>query len=617
MCGIVGLIGDIGNEDLDWIARSTEKLSHRGPDATHIWLAPESNALLAHNRLSVIDTNSSSDQPFVSLDGDLVIVFNGEIYNYIELRDSLVKEGESFRTNGDTEVLLASYRRWGFDCLSRLNGMFAFAIWDKRRGVGHEQLFVARDRAGEKPFYYLNGGRSFEFASELKGLRTNRKFDFQGLNHYLALGYVPGDLCIAEGVKKLPPASAGLLDMQNGQFKIWQYWFLPENQTGSNKNVDGDELAEEAWSLLLESTRLRLRSDVPTGVFLSGGLDSSLVTAAATQVSDIPLKTFTIGVPGSSLDESVYAKQISDSFATDHYVLDIDKLSLEILDDFAQFIDEPIADSSVLPSYMVSRLTRQHVTVALGGDGGDELFGGYHHYQNILRSTKSLGHIPVSALNVVSRIAARLPAGIRGRNWLSSQRGGPAESGVWGSPYFDISLRRLLLNPDVVKQLKGGVELPEYRSLALLQNSDGLVDGLTRQDFQQLLPDDYLVKVDRASMANSLEVRTPFLDHNLVEFAFSRIPSDWKCTVNERRKLQNLMAKKYLPSKFEINRKQGFSIPMDDWLRNAQLDCLIELLPKDIFNVNYVKELITGHRRGRTNGARLFALLMLTHVAYG
>ena len=617
MCGIVGLIGDIGNEDLDWIARSTEKLSHRGPDATHIWLAPESNALLAHNRLSVIDTNSSSDQPFVSLDGDLVIVFNGEIYNYIELRDSLVKEGESFRTNGDTEVLLASYRRWGFDCLSRLNGMFAFAIWDKRRGVGHEQLFVARDRAGEKPFYYLNGGRSFEFASELKGLRTNRKFDFQGLNHYLALGYVPGDLCIAEGVKKLPPASAGLLDMQNGQFKIWQYWFLPENQTGSNKNVDGDELAEEAWSLLLESTRLRLRSDVPTGVFLSGGLDSSLVTAAATQVSDIPLKTFTIGVPGSSLDESVYANQISDSFATDHYVLDIDKLSLEILDDFAQFIDEPIADSSVLPSYMVSRLTRQHVTVALGGDGGDELFGGYHHYQNILRSTKSLGHIPGSALNVVSRIAARLPAGIRGRNWLSSQRGGPAESGVWGSPYFDISLRRLLLNPDVVKQLKGGVELPEYRSLALLQNSDGLVDGLTRQDFQQLLPDDYLVKVDRASMANSLEVRTPFLDHNLVEFAFSRIPSDWKCTVNERRKLQNLMAKKYLPSKFEINRKQGFSIPMDDWLRNAQLDCLIELLPKDIFNVNYVKELITGHRRGRTNGARLFALLMLTHVAYG
>ena len=617
MCGIIGLIGDIKNEDLDWIDRSAEKLSHRGPDATHIWLASEKNAVFAHNRLSVIDINSSSDQPFTSLDGDLVIVFNGEIYNYIELREELVIEGESFRTNGDTEVLLASYRRWGFDCLSRLNGMFAFAIWDRRRGAGLEQLFVARDRAGEKPFYYLNDGKRFEFASELKGLRTNRKFDFQGLNHYLALGYVPGDLCIAEGVKKLPAASAGLLDMQNGQFKTWQYWFLPENQTGPNENVDGDDLAEQAWSLLLESTRLRLRSDVPTGVFLSGGLDSSLVTAAATQVSDVSVKTFTIGVPGSPMDESAYAQKISDSFATDHYVLDVDKLSLEILDDFAQFIDEPIADSSLLPSYLVSRLTRSHVTVALGGDGGDELFGGYHHYQNILRSTKSLGHIPVPALNIVSRIAAQFPAGIRGRNWLSSLRGGPAESGIWGSSYFDLNLRRRLLRPDIVDQLKGGLELPEYRSLALLQKSNGLIDGLTRQDFQQLLPDCYLVKVDRASMANSLEVRTPFLDHKLVEFAFSRIPSDWKCSPNERRKVQNLMAKKYLPSGFEINRKQGFSIPMDEWLRNTQLDCLIELLPKDIFNVSYVKELIIGHRRGRTNGARLFALLMLTHAAYG
>ena len=617
MCGIVGLIGDLKKEDIDWVDRSAEKLSHRGPDATHIWVSSVKNAAIGHSRLSIIDMDSSSDQPFVSLDGELVIIFNGEIYNYIELREELVSQGESFRTNGDTEVLLASYRHWGFDCLRHLNGMFAFAIWDKRRGVGREQLFVARDRAGEKPFYYYREGKKFGFASELKGIRTNGKFDFQGLNHYLALGYVPSELCIAEGVKKLPPASAGLLNMQDGRFKTWRYWSLPENQTRPNEDVDGEELAEQAWSLLLESTRLRLRSDVPTGVFLSGGLDSSLVTAAASQVSDTPIKTFTIGLPGTPIDESRYAKQISDSLSTDHHVLDLDKPSLEILDDLAPFIDEPIADSSILPSFMVSRLTRSHVTVALGGDGGDELFGGYHHYQNILRSTQSFGRIPLSALNIVSRLAAQLPAGMRGRNWLASQRGGPAQSGIWGSPYFDVNLRRRLLNPDIVDQLKGELESPEYRSLALLQNSNGLVDGLTRQDFQQLLPDDYLVKVDRASMANSLEVRTPFLDHKLVEFAFSRIPSDWKCTVNERRRVQNIMAKRYLPNGFEINRKQGFSIPMDEWLRNTQLDCLIELLPKDIFNISYIRELITGHRRGCTNGARLFALLMLTHIAYG
>jgi len=616
MCGITGLVGNISEEDISWIRLSAAKLSHRGPDAAHIWVAPEGNAAFGHNRLSIIDIGSSSDQPFVSLDGEFVIIFNGEIYNYIELREELLLEGESFRTSSDTEVLLASYRRWGSDCLSRLNGMFAFAIWDKSRGAGREQLFVARDRAGEKPFYYCSEGSRFEFASELKGLRTRGSIDFQGLNHYLALGYVPGDLCIAEGVKKLPPASAGILNMQDGLFKTWQYWFLPENETRVNQSVDGDELAEQAWSLLLESTRLRLRSDVPTGVFLSGGLDSSLVTAAATQVSDTPVKTFTIGVPGSPIDESRYAKQISDSLSTDHYILNIDKPSLEILHDLAPFIDEPIADSSILPSFIVSRLTRSHVTVALGGDGGDELFGGYHHYQNILRSTKSLGRIPLTALNIVSRFAAHLPAGIRGRNWLASQRGGPAQSGVWGSPYFDVNLRLRLLNPDIVGQLKGELESPEYRSLALLQNSNSLVDGLTRQDFQQLLPDDYLVKVDRASMANSLEVRTPFLDHKLVEFAFSRIPSEWKCTVNERRRVQNRMAKKYLPSGFELNRKQGFSIPMDEWLRNTQLDFLIELLPKDIFNINYIRELLIGHRRGRTNGARLFALLMLTHTIY-
>jgi len=336
-----------------------------------------------------------------------------------------------------------------------------------------------------------------------------------------------------------------------------------------------------------------------------------LITAAATKVCDTPVKTFTIGVPGSTMDETVYAKQISDAFSTTHHVLQIEKPSLDLLDDLAPFIDEPIADSSILPSFLISRLTRQYVTVALGGDGGDELFGGYRHYQDILRDTKLLNWLPNFAFRYMSGLAAQLPAGIPGRNRITSLRNGPGQSGIWGTPFFDIDLRRLVLNNDMLDLLGEGLPAPEYRSVASLQTTNDLVDGLTRMDFQQLLPDGYLVKVDRASMANSLEVRTPFLDHRLIEFAFSRIPSEWKCNLTERRRVQNLMAKKYLPKDFELNRKQGFSVPMDAWMREAPMDQLIEEISPDIFNVNFIKDLVVGQRRGRTNGARLFALMML------
>ena len=611
MCGIVGLVGNIKNEDFNWIDESSVKLKHRGPDAGHIWVGPNRGAVLAHRRLSIIDTGNSNDQPFVSDDGRLILVFNGEIYNYPELREKLIMQGQSFRTQGDTEVLLSAYKVWGYECLNHLNGMFAFAIWDQSNGRGRESLFVARDRAGEKPFYYRHEADRFEFASELKGIRTKGGVDPQGLNHYLALGYVPGDLCIADGVKKLPPAYAGVFRVNDSKFHIWQYWKLPKFRATKDHEVSGSDLADEAWSLLLDSVSLRLRSDVPTGVFLSGGLDSSLVTAAATQVSSTPVQTFTIGVPGSPMDETDHAQYISDAFSTNHHRLQIEKPSLDLLEELAPFIDEPIADSSILPSFLISRLTRQHVTVALGGDGGDELFGGYQHYQNILRDVTLFNWIPGFALSYMSALAARLPAGVRGRNRIASFHNGPQQSGIWGTPYFDLDLRRRLLRPEIIDVLGDGLCAPEYRSIPFLKNSTDLIDSLTRMDFLQLLPDDYLVKVDRASMANSLEVRTPFLDHRLIEFAFRSIPSDWKCNFNERRRVQNLMAINHLPKGFELNRKQGFSVPMDDWIRGAPMDQLIEETPGDIFNINFIKDLVVGQRRGRTNGARLFALMML------
>ena len=612
MCAILGIVGNITDKDIGWINKASFLLKHRGPDFGSSWLSTSKNALFAHRRLSIIDTGNQSNQPFLSDDNQLIISFNGEIYNYIEIREELISLGDRFKTSGDTEVLLASYRRWGAKCLDRLNGMFAFAIWDQRRGVGNEKLFIARDRSGEKPFYYRHKPGRFEFSSELKGLEGKGTLDPQGLNHYLALGYVPGELCIVNGVKKLPPAHAGLLDISSGKLEIWNYWIIPE--ISINNSINKIDLADKVWSLLNESVKIRLRSDVETGVFLSGGLDSSLVTASASSVTDKTIKTFSISVPGSSMDETKHAKLIADYFGTDHHVLEINTPSLETLNEFSSLIDEPIADSSIIPSFLVSKLTGKHVKVALGGDGGDELFGGYTHYQDTLRNNRILRWFPKSVYTALGAIAEHLPAGVSGRNYICSLQKGAKQSRVWGTPFFDINLRKKLFTKDYYKLLQTQIKAPEKLSLSLLPSDMEIVDSLTRMDFQQQLPDDYLVKVDRASMANSLEVRCPFLDHHLIEFAFSKIPHYWKSNLKERRPIQNLLAKKHLPKDFIIDRKQGFSIPMDNWMQKVDLNEYLNELPKAIFNKNFIENLIKGQRNGRTNGARLFSLLMLTYA---
>lgn len=609
MCGILGILGQLKDSDVEWMQTGSENLRHRGPDFEGFWIADNRNAIFAHRRLSIIDLNSTSNQPFISEGGDLILVFNGEIYNYIEIRNRLIDCGMRFKTQGDSEVLLASYIKWGVDCVKHFNGMFAFAIWDMRNGPGNEQLFIARDRCGEKPFYYRMEGKKFEFSSELKGLQKKDGLDLQAVNHYLALGYIPGDMCISSGVKKLPAGCAAIYDIKSSDFKIWKYWSLPV-LTPSFGKEDGSALAEEIWNLLTDSVSLRLRSDVPTGIFLSGGLDSSLITAAARN-KVARLKTFTMGVPGSVLDETQYASKIANEFETEHHILQVEKPSLDIIEDLKSYIDEPIADSSIIPSYLISRLTRQHVTVALGGDGGDELFGGYGYYQTILRDAARLGWVSQPLMAIIARIAEQLPAGVRGRNKLLSLRYGPALQNCWGTPYFDVNLRKKLLKADVLSALGTEICAPELLNISTVVNSTDLIDGLTRADFNQILTDDFLVKVDRASMANSLEVRTPYLDHRLIEFAFSQVSSDWKCTVSERRRIQNIMAKKYLPRDFDVKRKQGFSIPMNDWLRDIDAQQIIRQLPDSIFNHDFIEQLVLGQKRGRSNGARIFALKML------
>lgn len=611
MCGIYGLVSHHGRIDKGDLVRRRDLLTHRGPDDAGVWQSADGRAALAHRRLAVLDLTQSGHQPMVSEDGRCAIVFNGEVYNYQELRSELEKIGHRFRSASDTEVVLNAYREWGEKCVGHFNGMFAFAIYDARHSARGPLLFFARDRAGKKPFYYSHDGMHFEFASELKAIGERGRLSARALNYYLALGYVPNDLCLAEGVNKLPPAHAARFLLETHSLEVWRYWDLPPNQPDTL--VSGEQLADRAQELLIDAVGLRLVSDVPLGVLLSGGLDSSLVVAAAAQQSAKPIQTFTVAFPGSHYDESAYAERVARHFGTEHHVLEVPRPSLDFLNDLSPFIDEPIADSSLLPTFMVSQLTRKHVTVALGGDGGDELFGGYSHYETSLRDSRRFGWIPSAVLSKVARLALHLPAGVRGRNRLASWRAGPLEQMIWGSSYFDAGLRQRILDRDFIASAEFDMEEPEKWLLGLFRKGRDTVDSMTRADFGSVLPDDYLVKIDRASMAVGLEMRAPLLDHRLVEFAFSKVPSDWKVKNGETRRIERILARRMLPPDLDINRKQGFSIPLDNWLRADRCEAVwkhCESLPDAISKAELAR-LVAGELKGRANGARLYALMML------
>jgi asparagine synthase (glutamine-hydrolysing) len=612
MCGIYGLIQRDGGIDKKKLDHQRDLLTHRGPNDAGTWISPDGRIGFAHRRLSILDLTAAGRQPMMSQDGRFTIVFNGEIYNHHELRNELKKIGHTFSSGTDTEVLLAAYITWGEACLGRLNGMFAFVIHDMGTSSVPPTVFFARDRAGKKPMYYAFDGKRLEFASELKAISHRRGLSLSALNFYLALGYVPHEYCIVDGVKKLPPAYAAKLDLLSFDFRIWRYWVLPTNCP--EPRIDGESLAEEAKKLIEDSTRLRLEADVPIGVLLSGGLDSSLVVAAAAHVSSAPVRTFTVTIPGSPLDESVHAKKVASFFGTQHHELALKETGLNALNDIAQFVDEPIADSSLIPTFLVSRLTRQHVTVALGGDGGDELFGGYNDYPKSLADQHRFGWVPPSVLAAAAGAASYLPAGVHGRNRIASLRGGPLQQMIWGRPYFDTSLRQRILSSDACAALGREFDAPEGFLVGLYATGVDAVDRMTRTHFGSILPDGFLVKVDRMSMAASLEMRSPLLDYRLMEFAFGRIPSSWKVKGNETRRIQKILASKWLPPELDIQRKQGFSIPFESWLKavgEKNLAHHFSSLPECI-NQDEVARLIKGLGQGRTNGARLFALMMLS-----
>lgn len=604
MCGITGFVGAGNDTDL---RRMADALAHRGPDDTGYWDDPVRSVHLGHRRLSILDI-AGGHQPMVTADGDLIIIFNGEIYNFAELRAELVSRGHRFQTDhSDTEVLLHGYREWDAGLPGRCNGMWAFVIYDRAR----QRLFGSRDRFGKKPLFYSTQNGAFVFGSELTALRAhpavNSALSRRALKKYFGYGYIPAPHTILENVYKLPGGHSFILDVESPALepRVEKYWdFILEPFTGGEVPADPEGTwGEELRARLDEAVRRRLVADVPVGVFLSGGIDSSAVTAFASR--HVPaglLKTFSIGFEEASFDESAYARRVAQLFKTDHHLetLSISKAH-SLLPTVAGRLDEPMGDSSLLPTYLLSQFTRAQVKVALGGDAGDELFAGYDPFVALRKAELYSKIVPRPVHRAVCMLAARMPVS---HSYMSldfrlkrTLRGLSYPSKLW-LPVWTASLDASELG----ELFSEPADLEDIFSEAIATwegcAQTDVVDR-TLQFFTKLyLQDDILVKVDRASMMHGLEARAPFLDIDFVNFA-RRIPSAWKYRHGQTKYILKKALEPVLPADVLYRKKQGFGVPIGAWFKNGQLGLDDALLP--CLNGAFVKARLAEHRANRTD----------------
>ena len=614
MCGIAG-IHDSKNVShcKEIIHEMCRTLSHRGPDASGSCVFPEHGIGLGHTRLAIIDLSSAGNQPLVDSGGEYTITFNGEIYNYQDLRKQLVSSGVLFKTHTDTEVILEAYKKWGAECVERLRGMFAFCIFDQKKQL----LFLARDRVGEKPLFYFHSAGRFHFASELKAMFTipdlPRQLDRESFEYFLAYGFVPGDRCIVDGFHKLPPGHALQYDIRTSTLRVNSYW-QPPRFCANRALGHPEELTERLDELLQQSVREQLVADVPVGILLSGGLDSSLVTAIAARVSTTPVRTFTVSFPGhSKYDEASVARTVAEYFSTDHHELVAEPGSVDILPMLAEQFDEPISDSSMVPTYLVSKLIREHATVALGGDGGDELFGGYHQYK-WLESLSIFRKWTPAVVRQLIQLGMKAAVGFgfhrpnSARAFLAEEKDAIAFCNV----LFGEDIRKAMLAGRSTDSAQNSITPEQYKMWVASRGASVLQRGL-HADFGSYLPDDILVKVDRSSMLASLESRAPFLDHRLIEFAFERVPDQYKANAKTTKILPKILAKKLLPSCMQGRRKQGFSIPLNDWFRGNWQNFFQDVLhdfDTNLISQNNIQRLFQDTEKNKAAAHRLFALTM-------
>jgi asparagine synthase (glutamine-hydrolysing) len=619
MCGIAGFVegqpgAARGREDrARTLDRMCRRIAHRGPDDQGVRVAGA--AALGMRRLSIIDLGGGR-QPISGCDPETFVVFNGEIYNYRELRAGLEKRGHRFRTDSDTETIVHAYEEDGAGCVRHLRGMFAFALWDAR----HEELFVARDRVGKKPLYYtLTPAGTFVFGSELKSLlehpEVTREVDEEALDAYLAFGYVPDPLSIFRGVRKLPPGHH--LRFARGRLHVEPYWDFGFGEEAEER-PEGVWL-EELRELLAEAVRVRLVADVPLGAFLSGGVDSSAVVGLMARATDAPVKTFSIGFREDSFDELAYARLTAQRFGTDHHEFVVTPDICGVVDELAWHFDEPFADSSAIPTYMVSKLAREHVKVVLSGDGGDELFGGYTRYA-VEAHRRAFERVPgFLRRGVMGPLSRRLPHGARGRNFLHNVSLDAVARYADSVSLFTALTKPLLYARDFRGRLQTTDADPAARFheyAARVRPGDPL-DVLLYLDSKTYLPGDILTKVDRMSMAVSLEARTPLLDHRLIEFV-TRLPASLKVRGGVTKYLFKQAARGLVPDEILDRPKQGFGVPINQWINRELRGRIRETLSeprarqRGYFEPAHVALLLDEHERGRRDhSAQLWALFML------
>lgn len=619
MCGINGIYGVEGVSDLaPIISRMNDAIRYRGPDDQGVYVSPQKNCGFGHVRLSIIDLSHNGHQPMSNEDGSVMMVFNGEIYNYQILKAGLLKKGHKFKSNTDSEVIIHLYEEYGAGCVDHLNGMFSFAIWDESKS----SIFLARDRIGIKPLYYYydNVSRRLIFSSDIKPLLESsfvpREIDLTSLDYYLTYRYIPAPSSIVKGVRKLEPASYLIFD--GTDLSIKKYWEL-DASTQDLSNMADEEVKSAFKDLLTDSVKRRMISDVPLGVFLSGGIDSSIVTALMAMSSGQPIKTYSVGFGSESYNELPFARLVADKYKTDHTEISLEPDMHDILFEVMDYLHEPLADISIVPTYLISKVTRENVKVVLGGDGGDELFGGYDHYLAQLYDQQYLSFIPAKMKQLLATSYRCLPSTDKRKGALNQLRKflfGLSQPNQlkhfrWGIN-FTQAQKKSLYTDKVKSKISTNPYEPALKYLLKFSSFDDL-NQLTASDIKTWMCDDVLRKVDTMSMAHALEVRVPFLDHKVVEFA-QNLPGRFKIQGKQRKHLLMELAKDLLPDEITRRRgKHGFSMPVKLWFRNEWMDLLQNYIYKcdDLFDTGYLKSMVDEHVSGRADHTvKLWSILV-------
>jgi asparagine synthase (glutamine-hydrolysing) len=621
MCGITGIFDTRGKRPIDRsvLHRMNESQHHRGPDEGGLHVEP--GVGLGHRRLSIIDL-STGQQPLYNEDGSVAVVYNGEIYNYKALIPELQALGHVFRTKSDTEVIVHAWEAWGEACVTRFRGMFAFALWDR----GRDTLFLARDRLGVKPLYYcILPDKRIVFGSELKALLVHpevpRRIDPHAVEEYFTFGYVPDPKSIYRDIKKLEPGYYLSIRRGSTNFEPVRYWDVP--LFGQRNPGDPNQWEHELRERLQESVRKRLVSDVPLGAFLSGGIDSSAVVAMMREIGASKILTCSIGFKEARYDESKYAQLVATQKQTDHKAETVEASDYGLLDQLVDIYDEPYADSSAIPTYRVCQLARRHVTVALSGDGGDEDFIGYRRYKLFAMEERFRSRLPAGLRQHVFGALGRwypkldwAPRVLRGKTTFQGLARGTVDAYLHGVSHATEEMRNLLFNASFKRELQGYSAREVFHGYVRDKTFEDPLALVQYLDYKTYLPGDILTKVDRASMAHSLEVRTPFLDYEFVEWA-SQLPSSIKLKGSEGKHVLKKALEPLLPREVLYRSKMGFAVPIDMWFRGSLRNHLADVVKGErlaqcgVFDRARLRQIVDDHQSGRRDySATLWSLLM-------